>query len=150
MTTIDIYCCLATASRQWSSHFEMTGFFGGDENQATPTVVTYTFGESPGRRPEMTTPARFATPRGDGPSDAPFVGELLAELGFVLLPWQIQVLEVGLELDAVGVCPGHRNVTITTPRQMGKSTLMLGVWIVLRLVGSCSPDCLYAGHDSNH
>ena len=75
----------------------------------------------------MIVPARFATPRGDSPSDGHRVAALFAELGFELLPWQAQVLEVGLELDGPHGLPIHRDVVITTPRQQGKSLLMLGV-----------------------
>lgn len=78
-------------------------------------------------RSDDATPARFATPRGDSPSDGHRVAGLLAELGFELLPWQVQVLEVGLELDHPAGLPIHRDVVITTPRQQGKSLLMLGV-----------------------
>lgn len=47
-------------------------------------------------------------------------------IGQPLMPWQQQVADVGLELDDDGV-PAYREVIFSTPRQSGKTTLILAV-----------------------
>ena len=56
-------------------------------------------------------------------------------LGVTLLPWQRQVAEVALEQDDGR--PAFRDVLVATPRQSGKSTLLLAllVWRLLAAEG---------------
>lgn len=49
------------------------------------------------------------------------------------MPWQEQVANVGLELLPDGR-PAYREVTLTVPRQSGKTTLILG-WEIQRAIG---------------
>ncbi len=49
-------------------------------------------------------------------------------LGRDLMPWQRQVADVALEVDASGL-PAYRTVVLTVPRQSGKSTLLLSVFL---------------------
>jgi hypothetical protein len=49
-------------------------------------------------------------------------------LGVDLMPWQRQVLNVALEVDHDGRLI-HRDICFTTPRQSGKSTLLLVLWM---------------------
>jgi phage terminase large subunit-like protein len=51
------------------------------------------------------------------------VTEVAAALGIDLLPWQQQVLDVGLEHEDGRLC--YRDVMVAVPRQSGKTTLVL-------------------------
>lgn len=51
------------------------------------------------------------------------------------MPWQQQVLDVALEIDAATGKLAYREVVLTVPRQSGKTTLLL-VLILLRALGS--------------
>lgn len=55
------------------------------------------------------------------------MAQVAAELGTPLLPWQRQVADVALELDPKTDRLVYREVTITVPRQSGKTTLILPV-----------------------
>lgn len=52
-----------------------------------------------------------------------------------LMPWQQHVLDVALEIDARTGKLAYRDVTLTVPRQSGKTTLVL-VLILLRALGA--------------
>jgi len=51
------------------------------------------------------------------------------QLGTPLMPWQRQVVDVALEIDAVTGRLAHREVVVTVPRQAGKTTLLLSVMV---------------------
>lgn len=72
---------------------------------------------------------RWATPRTSGrPTVGPFVEHYAGLLGFSLMPWQRQVAYVAGELvqSEGGLwVPAYRTVTLTVPRQSGKTTLLL-------------------------
>jgi phage terminase large subunit-like protein len=68
-----------------------------------------------------------ASVRSDRPSGGHRVAEIAEALGTPLMVWQRLVVDGALELD--GAAYRHRNVTITTPRQVGKSTLVGAVMV---------------------
>jgi hypothetical protein len=73
---------------------------------------------------------RFATPRSDRPSAIGEAEKIAVELGTPLLPWQHDVLAVGLEYECDGDYPlgrrfVYREIDFGTPRQSGKSVLTL-------------------------
>ena len=45
------------------------------------------------------------------------------------MPWQRQVLNVGLELDPVTYLPAYREVRVSVPRRSGKTTVLLVVQV---------------------
>lgn len=61
------------------------------------------------------------------------VGAAAKALGTPLMPWQQMVADVGLEVDDDGK-PVYREVIFSTPRQSGK-TLMLLAWEIQRAIG---------------
>jgi phage terminase large subunit-like protein len=65
------------------------------------------------------------------------VASTVRQLGFSLLPWQRQVLSVGLE--AAGRRPAYRDMLVSIGRQQGKSSLALSL-IIWRLLSE--PDLL--------
>ena len=67
----------------------------------------------------------YATPRNDARETLGHQVEPLARLlGLTLMPWQRQVLDTALEVDENGDLH-YRHVTLTIPRQNGKSTLLM-------------------------
>jgi phage terminase large subunit-like protein len=75
--------------------------------------------------------ARYATPRTSRKSYGPAVAERALSVGWRLMPWQRQVLDVALEFEN-GI-PAYRTVVVTVPRQNGKTTLLwaLMLWRAL-------------------
>jgi phage terminase large subunit-like protein len=57
------------------------------------------------------------------------VGRVAALLGTPLMPWQQAVADVALEVDERTGRLFYRVVVITTMRQVGKTTLLLPVWV---------------------
>ena len=75
---------------------------------------------------------RLATPR--SPERPNRLAEFIAianALGFVLMPWQIRVIEVATEYDPATGIPFYREIIVTVPRQSGKTLLIL-VWMLHR------------------
>lgn len=76
-------------------------------------------------------PPRFGTPRNpDRRSLGPQVGKVAQRLGMDLMPWQQLVLDVALEVEDDPWSPSgyglvYPEVVVSTPRQQGKSTLVL-------------------------
>ena len=70
---------------------------------------------------------RWATPRTESRRTlGPAVGVIARLIGRELMPWQQQVADTILEVDENGrLC--YRTVTITVPRQSGKTTLILAL-----------------------
>lgn len=67
---------------------------------------------------------RFATPRSeDRRTLGVEVAKLARQLGVDLMPWQRRVLDVALELEGDELA--YKNITVTVPRQSGKTTLIL-------------------------
>src|SRR5436190_13573348 len=68
---------------------------------------------------------RYATPRTRRRTLGPEVAGVARDLGLPLLPWQRQVLSAALEQHRGR--PAYRDVTISVPRQSGKSSLLLAL-----------------------
>jgi phage terminase large subunit-like protein len=68
---------------------------------------------------------RWATPRTRRRTQATQVARVARQLGLKLLPWQQQVLAVGLE--RAGRRPAYRDCLVSVPRQSGKSSLALAL-----------------------
>ena len=82
----------------------------------------------------MSATPRWATSRDeDRATFAPQAERVAAALGFTLLPWQRQVLEVALEHEDGRLC--YRNVLVSVPRQSGKTTLTLAL-VLWRLLAA--------------
>ena len=74
-------------------------------------------------------PPRFGTLRNpDRPTLGPHVGRVAESLGKPLMPWQQYVADVAMELDPDGNLHYRRGV-VTVPRQSGKTTLVLPVFV---------------------
>lgn len=69
-------------------------------------------------------PPASAPPRTDRASYGPAVGRLAQVLGVTLMGWQSLVVDRALQHDEDGR-PAYRQVSLPTPRQVGKSTLIL-------------------------
>ena len=65
---------------------------------------------------------RYATKRTSRKTYGPAVAERALSVGWRLMPWQRQVLDVALEIEEGR--PAYRTVVVTVPRQNGKTTLL--------------------------
>lgn len=73
---------------------------------------------------------RWATARTPArPTYGPKVAQIAEALGTTLMPWQRQVADVALEVDPATGLLHYRTVILTIPRQQGKTTLLLPVWL---------------------
>lgn len=73
---------------------------------------------------------RWATPRSvDRKTYGGKVAKIAEVLGTPLMPWQQQVADVALEIDPETGKLAHRVVVLTVPRQSGKTTLLLSLWL---------------------
>ena len=71
---------------------------------------------------------RWATPRSpDRRTLGAAAAAIAAEFGMPFMPWQQQVADVALEIDAKTGLFAYREVGLTVPRQSGKSSLILSV-----------------------
>jgi phage terminase large subunit-like protein len=66
------------------------------------------------------------------------------------MPWQEQVVNVGLELDPVTGLPAYREVRVSVPRRSGKTTLFLCIQVDRCLGWGRHQRCLYAAQDRNN
>lgn len=78
-------------------------------------------------------PPRFGSPATDRPTHGPALAAVAAKLGVDLMGWQRHVADVGLE--HVDGRLAYRDVAIATPRQSGKSILLLSV-ILHRMISA--------------
>lgn len=77
---------------------------------------------------------RWATPRNfDRPTYGEQAQKFSAALGTPLMDWQRYVLDVSLERDPITDLPAYRNVIVTVPRQSGKTSLILVLFLVRAL-----------------
>jgi phage terminase large subunit-like protein len=83
---------------------------------------------------------RFAVPATDRPSYGGAVAATAAQLGVPLMGWQEHVAGVALEHE--GGQLAYRDVCVSTPRQSGKSILVLAV-VVARLLAAPGQTVLY-------
>lgn len=79
---------------------------------------------SPASRPRFGTPRRPERKTYGGS-----LGKIAAALGTPLMPWQQHVADVALEVDPATGRLAYRRVVLTVPRQSGKSTLMLALFM---------------------
>lgn len=71
---------------------------------------------------------RWATPRRpERATLGPVIAKMAEQLGKPLMPWQRLVADVGTEYDPATGVPFYREVTVTVPRQAGKTTLDLSL-----------------------
>lgn len=90
---------------------------------------------------------RFATKRDPSRfSLGPALGQLAAKLGHPFMPWQQLVADIGLEIDPVTGHFVYRDITFLTPRQSGKTTLLL-TWALHRLLTDPGCDTVYSAQD---
>jgi phage terminase large subunit-like protein len=90
---------------------------------------------------------RSATPRTDRPTFGPKVSAVARQLGYRLLSWQRLVADGSLEHDGDGNLV-YRDVNVTTPRQQGKSLLVLAL-VTHRLLSSPGQIVVYAAQSRN-
>lgn len=57
------------------------------------------------------------------------MAQIAAQLGTPLMPWQQQVADVALEVDPSTGRLAYRRVLVTVPRQSGKTSLLLAVFV---------------------
>lgn len=81
----------------------------------------------------MSCPPRFATSRSERSTYGPALVDTAARLGTALMPWQRLVADTALEHDAGRLA--YRDVTVTVPRQSGKTTLLLAA-VVHRMLAA--------------
>lgn len=84
---------------------------------------------------------RFAVPATDRPSFGDSVRSTAELFGLPLMPWQELVVDVALEHENGRLA--YRDVTVSTPRQSGKSTLVLAL-IVARMLSAPGQTITYA------
>jgi phage terminase large subunit-like protein len=95
---------------------------------------------SSGSLPRSSSP-RFAVPATDRPSYGDALAKTAELLKVPLMPWQELVAGVALEHDQDGQL-AYRDVVVSTPRQSGKSTLVLAL-IVSRMLAAPEQTIVY-------
>jgi phage terminase large subunit-like protein len=85
-------------------------------------------------------PPRFAVPGTDRPSYGPALAATAEAVGLRLMPWQ--ELTARAALEHTGARLAYRDVAVSTPRQSGKSSLVLAL-IVYRMLSSPSQWVVY-------
>jgi phage terminase large subunit-like protein len=85
---------------------------------------------------------RFAVPATDRASYGAALQATATALGYQLMPWQVLVSSAALE--HAGGQLAYRNVAVGTPRQSGKSSLVLAL-IVYRMLATPGQAIVYAG-----
>src|SRR5262249_13752861 len=94
---------------------------------------------------------RWGTPRTvERPTLGGRVDMVAASIGFPLLPWQADVVNVGLEIDPDTRLPAYREVRVCVPRQSGKTTLVLALQVDRSLLWGPRQRTLYAAQDRNN
>lgn len=94
-------------------------------------------------------PPRYFTERTwDRPTYGDQATRFAAALGTPLMPWQQYVLDVALEYDEETGYPYYRQVTVTVPRQNGKTTLLLVLFLVRALAWE-KQSIIYTAQDRN-
>jgi hypothetical protein len=70
-----------------------------------------------------------------------------AELGFELMAWQQHVADVALEYDPDTGLPAYKTVTVTIPRQNGKTQLILAVMVARSLLWGGKQGVVYGAQN---
>jgi Phage Terminase len=78
------------------------------------------------------------------------VAAIAQAIGLPLMPWQAQVVNVGLELNPVSLLPVYRSIRVAVPRQSGKTTLVLSLQVDRSLNWGQLQHTLYTAQDRNH
>jgi phage terminase large subunit-like protein len=91
---------------------------------------------------DRSTPPRFAVPATDRPSYGPALTATAEALGYRFMPWQVLVATAALEHQ--GGQLAYRDVAVGTPRQSGKSSLVLAL-VVYRMLATPGQAIVYAG-----
>jgi phage terminase large subunit-like protein len=93
---------------------------------------------------------RYATPWSpERLTNGPKVAAIAREMGFELMPWQQQVVNTACEMvpgPTGELVPAFRRVIVTVPRQSGKTTLLLALF-VNRLLQPGRHDVVYGAQD---
>ena len=84
----------------------------------------------------------------DRPTLGAQAAKFAAALHTPLMDWQRYVLDVSLEQDPITGFPAYRNVIITVPRQCGKTTLLLVLFLV-RALSVANQSIIYTAQDRN-
>lgn len=88
-------------------------------------------------------PPRYATPRTPSrETDGDKAARYAVELGKPLMPWQRQVFDVALEKDPDTGLYIYKEVVVTVPRQNGKTTLILVLYL-LRALATANQRMVY-------
>ncbi len=91
---------------------------------------------------------RFSTrARPERPNRVDRVERVARLFGMELMPWQRQVAEVATEYNPKTGTPYWREVFVTTPRQAGKSTLILVLLLERCLTWPTPQQCVWTGQD---
>lgn len=86
----------------------------------------------------------YATQRTDRPTYGELVERVAVELGEPLMDWQREVAYRALEYDSVTGKPAYRTVTLTIPRQNGKTQLILSVMVARSLLWGSAQNTVFA------
>lgn len=92
---------------------------------------------------------RYSTARTDRPNRAKQVARIAAMLGQPLLEWQQHVVEIATEFDPLTRIPAYREVFITTPRQSGKTTLMVAMLLDRCISWGERQACVWTGQNAS-
>lgn len=92
---------------------------------------------------------RWATPRTESrPTWGSQATKFAIALHTPLMAWQQYVLDVALEYDPATGTPCYRNIVVTVPRQNGKTTLIL-VLFLIRALGFDRQNMIYTAQNRN-
>ncbi|KKK52876.1 hypothetical protein LCGC14_3100490, partial [marine sediment metagenome] len=69
------------------------------------------------------------------------------ELGFELMAWQKHVADIALEYDPDSGLPAYKTVTVTIPRQNGKTQLILAVMVARSLMWGSKQSVVYGAQN---
>lgn len=72
------------------------------------------------------------------------MAQVAESLGTPLMPWQRMVADIAMEVDPSTGCLAYREVTLTVPRQSGKTTLLLAFMVHRALGFGGRQNILYA------
>ncbi len=107
------------------------------------TLLTRT---SPTSLPGWAEPT-YSTQRADRPTHGDKVERAAHELGFELMAWQKHVSDVALEYDPDTGLPAYKTVTVTIPRQNGKTQLILAVMVARSLMWGSKQGIVYGAQN---
>lgn len=92
---------------------------------------------------------RYSTQKTDRPNRGPQIAAIARMLGQPLLPWQRHVADIGTEYDPVTNIPAYRELFVTTPRQSGKTTLMVAMLLDRCISWGERQACVWTGQNAS-